>query len=90
MLPAVLHEFIVFGLHKPTKICQIVAPGQGLHGHWNNGIAQQFIDRYGPWDFVVLQAGSLEPLGDRKPDLFTFAKRFDELLKGKHIKNNSV
>jgi hypothetical protein len=85
MLPATLAEFIRVGLHKSTKIYQACLPGQTLNGHWKIGAVQRIIAERGPWDYVVLQGASSEPL--RGPSILCdYAKRFDVVIKAAHAK----
>jgi hypothetical protein len=80
MLPATLAEIIRVGLHKSTKIYQACLPGQTLNGHWKIGAVQRIIAERGPWDYVVLQGASGEPL--RGPSILCdYARRYSQKPK---------
>ena len=48
---------VIAQLHpeSPTKIAYVVGNSYSLKDHWDAGTALEFINKKGPWDYVILQ-----------------------------------
>lgn len=65
---------------RPLKIGQVTYPDITLGQQWEKGVAQKAITNKGPWDFVILQDHSYQPI--RRPAGFkSYALAFAKQIR---------
>lgn len=68
------------GVDRPLEVKSVALMGATLKEHWDDGFALKEIRDDGPWDYVVLQGQSLQPLV--APEVLReYARRFDGEIK---------
>ncbi len=67
-IPAILKAFIESdrGVHRQTKFWQVLVPSRRLEQHIEDGLVKRIVDNNGPFDYMVIQGASTEPIYDRK------------------------
>jgi hypothetical protein len=68
------------GMDRPLEVKSVALMGATLKEHWDDGFALKEIRDGGPWDYVVLQGQSLQPI--IAPEVLSeYARRFDGEIK---------
>lgn len=86
-IPAILQAFIESdrGVHKETKFWQVLVPSRRLEQHIEDGLVKRILDNNGPFDYMVIQGASTEPIYDRK-GLIYYGYKLAQMAREHHAK----
>jgi len=78
-LPAIVHA-MAESQGKKVECVPCVSGGKSLEWHYTQGQARDFIANKGPWDVVVLQDYSLQPI-NKRDKMLEYARKLDADVK---------
>lgn len=70
---------------KPLRVGNVTGNNYSLRDHWDAGMAAEFIQHRGPWDYVVLQGKSRQQWDDSNTQLVRLFIRLIEKTKAKPV-----